>query len=207
MEAFDDKIQRLRAAVSRTLQAEEQEIQRFEEAVRNLRGRHAQLEETIERELAGVGPERDPAAAAALPKPQAPPVTQPSLPANQSAVPFSQPGDDWSRLESRLEPAYQKAAGDFDERVLRDARRFARLLISEIVLYSKAQVDEGRRNRDLYLRLKSTIDRSWQAYDSRFGQSAARRFDFFHEELVPTLASNDPALLGSGYPGPSRETR
>lgn len=198
MEAFDDKMQRWHAAVSGALAAEEQEIQRLEEAVRTLRARHAQLRETVERELNGARPGQDRAQA----KPEAP-IGAAAPPANLPAAPLRQPGDDWRRLESRLEPAYQKAAGDFDERVLRDARRFARLLVSEIVLYNKAQVDEGRRNHDLYSRLKSAIDRSRQAYESRFAQSAARRFDFFHEELVATLAANNPALLGSGYPGPS----
>lgn len=198
MEAFDDKMQRWRAAVSEALAAEEQELQRLEEAVRSLRARHTQLREAVEREPGAWAAGRDPLRAA-------PPAKPPAAggPATSPAGTLSQPGDDWRRLESRLEPAYQKAAGDFDERVLRDARRFARLLVSEIVLYNQAQVDEGRRNHDLYSRLKSAIDRSRQAYESRFGQSAARRFDFFHEELVATLAANNPALLGSGYPGPS----
>jgi len=29
------------------------------------------------------------------------------------------------------------------------------------------------------------------------------KFDYFHDELVNTLAEGDPAKLGSDYPGPS----
>jgi hypothetical protein len=88
-----------------------------------------------------------------------------------------------------------------DEKVLRDARRFSKLLVSEIELYNKNSVDEGRRNRDLYQRLKKDIDRSRETYEKRFAHTVARQFDYFYEELVRTLAENDPLLLGFGYPG------
>ena len=90
-----------------------------------------------------------------------------------------------------------------EEKIHRDARRFSRLLVSEIELYNKSSVDEGRRNKDLYQRLKKDIDRSRETYEKRFAHTVARKIDYFHEELVRTLAHNDPLLLGSGYPGPS----
>jgi hypothetical protein len=40
-------------------------------------------------------------------------------------------------------------------------------------------------------------------YEKRFGRTLGKDFDYFHEELVKTLASNDPAVLGPDYPGPS----
>jgi hypothetical protein len=83
------------------------------------------------------------------------------------------------------------------------ARRFARLLVYEIELYNKAKVAEGRKNKDLYSRMKLDIDRSRQTFAQRFGKSVGKQFDYFHEELVKTLADNDPSLLGPDYPGPS----
>jgi len=74
-----------------------------------------------------------------------------------------------------------------------DARRFARLLVSEIVLYNEAQVKAGKKNADLLSRLKEPITRSRQTYEERFG---AQSMEFFHEELVRTLADGDPRLLG-----------
>jgi hypothetical protein len=74
-----------------------------------------------------------------------------------------------------------------------DARRFARLLVSEIVLYNEAQVKAGQKNADLLNRLKEPITRSRQTYEERFG---AQTLDFFNEELVRTLADGDPRLLG-----------
>jgi hypothetical protein len=89
-----------------------------------------------------------------------------------------------------------------EERVHRDAKRFSKLLVSEIELYNRSGVEEGRRNKDLYQRLKKDIDRSRETYEKRFGHTVAKQVDYFHEELVRTLAQNDPALLGPDYPGP-----
>jgi len=94
-------------------------------------------------------------------------------------------------------------ASEEEQKIHRDARRFSKLLISEIELYNKNNVVEGRRNKDLYQRLKKDIERSRETYEKRFAHTVAKQVDYFHEELVRTLAENDPALLGSGYPGPS----
>jgi hypothetical protein len=90
-----------------------------------------------------------------------------------------------------------------DQKSHRDAQRFAKLLVSEIELYNKARVQDGRKNRDLYKRLKTDIDRSRQTYEKRFGKTVGRQFDYFHEELVRILAAGDASLLGSEYPGPT----
>jgi hypothetical protein len=89
------------------------------------------------------------------------------------------------------------------QKVHKDAKRFAKLLVSEIELYNKAKVAEGRKNRDLYKRLKSDIDRSRQTFEKRFGKVLNKQFDYLHEELVKTLAANDATALGPGYPGPT----
>ena len=89
-----------------------------------------------------------------------------------------------------------------DERPLHyDARSFARLLVSEIKLYNEQKVTDGREQGNLYERLRDEIDRSRQMYDKRVHPSVAPRYDYFHHELVRTLAGGDAAKLGSGYPG------
>jgi hypothetical protein len=82
-----------------------------------------------------------------------------------------------------------------------DARRFARLLVSEIKLYNEKKVIEGREASDLYPRLREAIDRSREMYDKRVQPPVASKFDYFHYELVNSLAEGDVARLGSGYPG------
>ncbi len=83
------------------------------------------------------------------------------------------------------------------------ARRFARLLVSEIKLYNEQKVSEGRSEGDLYDRLRETIDRSREMYDKRYADSVGSRYDYFHHELINTLAEGDESKLGQGYPGSS----
>ena len=91
--------------------------------------------------------------------------------------------------------------GDEERRLHNDARRFARLLISEIKLYNEQKVAEGRVEHDLYDRLREYIDRSREMYDKRVKAEVANRYDYFHGELVNTLAEGDVSKLGSNYPG------
>ncbi len=89
-----------------------------------------------------------------------------------------------------------------DERRLHnDARRFARLLVSEIKLYNEQKVREGRETGDLYERLREAIDRSREMYNKRVQPPVAAKFDYFHYELVSNLAEGDESSLGNGYPG------
>ncbi len=89
-----------------------------------------------------------------------------------------------------------------DERRLHnDARRFARLLVSEIKLYNEQKVKEGRESSDLYERLREAIDRSREMYDKRVQPPVAAKFDYFNYELVNTLAEGDEGKLGTSYPG------
>jgi hypothetical protein len=76
------------------------------------------------------------------------------------------------------------------------ARRYARLLVSEIKLYNEAAVRLGRQKRDLLARLKPEIDRARRLYEQRISASIDSRGAFFQQELIQTLADGDPALLG-----------
>ena len=53
-----------------------------------------------------------------------------------------------------------------DQEVHRKAQRFARLLVDEIKLYNQAKVAEGRKNKDLYDRLKDAIEKSRATYQN-----------------------------------------
>lgn len=92
---------------------------------------------------------------------------------------------------------------DEERRLHNDARRFARLLVSEIKLYNEQKVSEGRDAGDLYDRLREAIDRSREMYDKRVKPEVAAKFDYFHYELVGNLAEGNDAKLGASYPGAS----
>jgi hypothetical protein len=74
-----------------------------------------------------------------------------------------------------------------------DAKRFARLLVSEIKLYNEAKVEEGRKNRDIYDQLKEDIERSRKLYSERYPGAPP---GFFNDELVRVLAGGDEGALG-----------
>jgi hypothetical protein len=77
-----------------------------------------------------------------------------------------------------------------------DARRFASLLISEILLYNEEAVIMGRRNRDLSRRLAKEIEKSRQAFATRVPGLLGGAGRYFDEELLRVLAEGDPSALG-----------
>jgi hypothetical protein len=81
----------------------------------------------------------------------------------------------------------------------RKAQRFARLLVDEIKLYNQAKVAEGRRNKDLYDRLKEDIDKSRGTFQKRYGATAAASGDYFNHELLRSLAEDDISIMGSNF--------
>jgi hypothetical protein len=81
----------------------------------------------------------------------------------------------------------------------RKAQRFARLLVDEIKLYNQAKVAEGRRNKDLYDRLKEDIDKSRGTFQKRYGSTAAASVDYFQQEMLRSLAEDDISIMGSNF--------
>ena len=81
----------------------------------------------------------------------------------------------------------------------RKAQRFARLLVDEIKLYNQAKVAEGRRNKDLYDRLKEDIDKSRSTFQKRYGNTAAASGDYFQKEVVRSLAEDDNSVMGANF--------
>lgn len=77
------------------------------------------------------------------------------------------------------------------------ARRTARLLVSEIRLYHEPAVNEGRQHGNLLTRLGAEIEQARRIYDEQVPAGIRGRTDFFHQELVRTLAGGDATLLGN----------
>jgi hypothetical protein len=77
-----------------------------------------------------------------------------------------------------------------------EARRLARLLVTEIKLYNEEQVEEGRRNRNIYQTLREDIDRSRQIYEERVDEGVRTNTNYFHDELVRILAAGEFEVLG-----------
>lgn len=99
---------------------------------------------------------------------------------------------------STAAPAQAPMNGE-DDAVHRKARRFAKLLVDEIKLYNKPKVQEGKKNRDLYDRLKEDIEKSRAAYEKRYGSSVTGAASYFDQEIIQNLAENDRSLLGDSF--------
>ena len=91
--------------------------------------------------------------------------------------------------------ASEHAEVDANDEPGQSARRYARLLISEIKLYNETAVREGREHRDLAQRLGSEITRAREIYEARVPPDVPARTGYFQEELVRTLADGDASLL------------
>ena len=87
-------------------------------------------------------------------------------------------------------------SGDGDEALHEAAQRLARLLVSEIKLYNPEQVEQGRRNQDVYERLKEDIERSRRLYEERVEEKVREETDYFYDWMVRILADGDPKALG-----------
>ncbi len=144
----------------------------------------------------------EPVSAPSMVEPEpAPPAFVPMAPG--SAAQYSTPLGSTRRGSAIPEPDLPIEVGEEERRLHNDARRFARLLVSEIKLYNEKKVKEGRNQGDIYDRLRDDIERSREMYAKRVAPPVAARHDYFHQELVNTLAEGDSAKLGSGYPGAS----
>ncbi len=86
-----------------------------------------------------------------------------------------------------------------DQEVHRKAQRFARLLVDEIKLYNQAKVSEGRKNQDLYDRLKEAIEKSRATYQKRYGSTAAASGNYFQHEIIRSLAEDDLSIMGANF--------
>ncbi len=99
-------------------------------------------------------------------------------------------------LEPEAEPVVETGFSPEEEAQHEEARRFARLLISEIKLYNEEEVERGRLAHDIYPRLREDIDRSREMYEKRISDDVRRVTDYFDQELIRILAEGDSDALG-----------
>lgn len=107
--------------------------------------------------------------------------------------------DQMRQQMSQMKPAAAPAAPALspeETKAHEDAKRFARLIVSEIKLYNEAKVTEGRKAKDLHSRLKEDIERGRQMYHDRISPGLRNNTNYFHDELVRLLAGGDPSALG-----------
>lgn len=96
-------------------------------------------------------------------------------------------------------PVAAPAASDIppeEKRLHDDARRYARVLAQEILLYNAQKVEAGRKKNNIYDLLKEEIDKSREAYERRFKQPQIQGRPYFRDALVQYLCDGNEASLG-----------
>ncbi len=101
--------------------------------------------------------------------------------------------------EATPETTLASSASPEDQDVHRKAQRFARLLVDEIKLYNQAKVAEGRKNNNLYDRLKEAIEKSRATYQKRYGNTVAASGNYFQHEIIRSLAEDDLSIMGANF--------
>jgi hypothetical protein len=152
----------------------------------------------------GQDAEVPPTAAAALPDLEDMRLADSSVPTPEvePAAPAEQQSADQEAVHTPTVEPPETVRSPEEESAHQEAHRFARLLVVEIKLYNEEEVEEGRRQGDLYRRLKTDIDRSREMYEKRARPIVKVETDYLHEELVRILGLGDPGVLGPDYPGP-----
>lgn len=72
------------------------------------------------------------------------------------------------------------------------ARRLARALVSDIVVYHPEKRRDGLRHGTLKLLFEEEIQKSWEEYTEQVGQELAQSTPYFHEALNEILADGQP---------------
>jgi CheY-like chemotaxis protein len=90
------------------------------------------------------------------------------------------PEKEFRQIIERLFPSATDEV-PFEERELEEARRLARLILSDIIIYHPDKVEEGIRNDTFFEVLRAEIDEGRQYYDSRVPARIRRDSEIFTE--------------------------
>ena len=128
------------------------------------------------------------------------PKKTPPIPPDLPLVAPTSPAKGEPPQEASLTPIEESRKAPEDTR-RREARRFARLVATEIRLYNEEAVMLGRRNRDLVHRLGDQLDRGEETFGRRFTDLGDEGLGMLRDAYIQVLAAGDPSLLSR--PGPS----
>src|ERR1700678_789298 len=109
--------------------------------------------------------------------------------------------------EAASSSAANSDAGAFDvaslpqdqQEMHRRANRVAKVSMQDIQLLKPKQVQEGREQHDICIRLKDEIGKARKEYERRFQPILGHGVDYFYHWMVEVLGKGDPETLGE-YP-------
>ncbi len=138
---------------------------------------------------------------------------------NNISEPMSEPPQEFPVQESSVESHAETFAeassngasttdtGTFDvaslpqdqQEMHRRANRVAKVSMQDIQLLKPKQVQEGREQHDICIRLKDEIGKARKEYERRFQPILGHGVDYFYHWMVEVLGKGDPETLGE-YP-------
>jgi len=96
------------------------------------------------------------------------------------------------------EPAAAEAKVEIDNTEMDAARRYAKLLATDIRLYNEEAVLLGRRNGDLVERLGEHLGRGKTTFLRRHGELGPTALEILHEAYLQVLAGGNAELMPTG---------
>lgn len=141
--------------------------------------------------------------------PPMPPVETSAQRAASEPVAEEAPPQPAAKFEPAKAAARAEAAVEFDVRSLpqdeqelhRRASRVAKVSMQDIKMLRPNDVKDGRKSKDLCVRLRADIDKARKEYDRRFKAILSHPVDYFYDWMVDILADGDASSLGD-YPYP-----
>jgi hypothetical protein len=128
-----------------------------------------------------------------------------SIETTESVTVTQQPGDLVRISGASAAPAPARTSwaelSKSDQEVHLRAQRFARTRVAQFLLHKVNQVRAGRASNDLYGALRGDIDAGREAFRRQFLETCPSMVDYYHLELVRTLARDNVDALGPEYPG------
>lgn len=100
-----------------------------------------------------------------------------------------------SARESGLAPRAKDPTTDVEERRRDEARRYARLVATDIRLYNEEAVVLGRRHRDLARRIADHLAMGKETFGRRFPDLGSEGLTLLREAYIQVLAGGDSGLL------------
>ncbi len=125
---------------------------------------------------------------AAEPRPQ--PQSYEGRPSPSKTFEETKPGRPPLPEEEELSPEEEAALHEA-------AKRRARVLVSDLLLYHGDKIEEAKRSGNIYEKLRDEIELARMSYLRKVDPRVKR--DYFYEELLNKIAGGDPNLL-KGYP-------
>lgn len=126
---------------------------------------------------------------------QQPRAAAPAVASTPAPTVLSQPTADEEMVIDPAGIAEVESGKSDDDPQIEAARRFARLVATDIRLYNEEAVLQGRKHRDLLERLSEHINRGRETFIKRHGALGDPGLEILHEAYVQVLAGGDATLL------------